>query len=125
MKYKTLMIIKAMVCLVLGIPILVVPKFFYGLFGVILDAAGVFPAWQYGASLIGNALLTWITRISRETRARRAIILGMTVYNGIGFVVTLIAVLSGVMNALGWGPVILYLFFTLGFGYFLLMPPSP
>ncbi len=122
MKFKTLMIIKAIVCLVLGVPILLVPKFFYGLFGADLDAAGVYPAWEYGASLLGNFLLTWFGRHVTDTKARRAITLGMTVYNGIGFVVTLIAVLSGTLNLLGWGPVLIYLFFALGFGYFLIKP---
>lgn len=125
MKFKTLMFIKAIVCLVLGVPILLVPKFFYGLFGVNLDAAGVYPAWEYGASLIGNFLLTWFGRYATDTNARHAIVLGMTVYNGIGFVVTLIAVLSGMLNFLGWGPVAIYLFFAIGFGYFLIKPPKP
>jgi hypothetical protein len=35
-------------------------------------------------------------------------------------VVSLIAVLAGVTNPLGWLVVVLYLFLTLGFGYFLL-----
>ena len=64
MKYKTLMVIKSLVCLAFAIPILFVPKFFYGLFGMTLDAAGIFPAWQYGASLLGNFLLTWFSMFS-------------------------------------------------------------
>jgi hypothetical protein len=42
------------------------------------------------------------------------------VYDAIGFVVTLLAVFSGVLNPLGWGIVVVYLFFTLGSGYLLL-----
>ncbi|MFN2304984.1 MAG: hypothetical protein ACK2TV_14735 [Anaerolineales bacterium] len=125
MKFKTLMIIKALVCLVLGIPILVFSKWFYGLFGLTLDAASIYPAQQYGASLIGNFLLTWFAQYAKETNARCSIIRGMTVYNAIGFVITLMAVLSGTLNVLGWGPVVIYLFFTLGFGYFWLKPPKP
>lgn len=37
MKFKTLMIIKAVVCLSLGIPILFFPEFLYGLFGYSLN----------------------------------------------------------------------------------------
>jgi hypothetical protein len=125
MKFKTLMIIKAAVCIVMGIPILVVPKFFYGIFGVTLDAAGVFPAWEYGASLMGNALLTWNARYAKESKGRRAIIKGMTVYNAIGCIVTVIAILNGTVNILGWGAAAIYLFFALGFGYFWLNPPTP
>jgi hypothetical protein len=125
MKFKTLMIIKAVVCIVLGIPILFVPKFFYGLFGVALTDAGVFPAWEYGASLMGNAMVTWYARYASESKGRRAIIKGMTVYNAIGFIVTVIAILNGTMNMLGWGAAAIYLFFALGFGYFWLKPPTP
>ncbi len=125
MKFKTLMIIKAVVCIGLGIPILIVPKFFYSLFGVSLDSAGVIPAWEYGASLMGNFFLTWFARKSEESIARRALIVGMTVYNTIGFVVMLIAVINGSANLLGWSAVALYLFFALGFGFFLIKPPKP
>jgi len=125
MKFRTLMIIKAAVCLVLGVPILLMTKFFYGIFGMELGPAGVFAAREYGASLLGNFLLTWFGRHVTDTKARRAITLGMTVYNGIGFIVTLITVLSGEMNILGWGPVLIYLFFALGFGYFLINPTKP
>jgi len=125
MKFKTLMIIKAVVCISLGIPILVVPKFFYSLFGMILPGNSIYPALEYGASLIGNFLLTWFARNAEESKARRAIILGMTVYNTIGFLVTLIFVIIGGMNYLGWGPVAIYLFFAIGFGYFLVKPPKP
>ncbi len=125
MKFKTLMTIKAIVCLVLGLPILLVPKFFYGLFGLELGAAGVYPAWEYGASLIGNFMLTWFSRYARDTKARKGLIMGMAAYNSIGFIVTLIALITGVMNLLGLLPVGIYLFFMLGFGYFLYNPPKP
>jgi hypothetical protein len=125
MKFKTLMLIKAIVCLALGIPVLLMPRFLYGLFGVNLDAAGVYPAWEYGASLIGNCLLTWFARYARESKGRRALIKGMTFYNGIGVIITLIAVLTGVMNLFGLGIIVIYLFFTLGFGYFWIKPPVP
>lgn len=120
MKFQTLMIIKAVVCLCLGVPILVVPVFTYFLFGASLDPAGVFAAREYGASLIGNLLLTWFARKAAESEARRAIILGLCVYDAIGFVITLIALLTGVLGPLGWFAAAIYLFFAIGFGYFLI-----
>jgi hypothetical protein len=120
MKLKTLLIIKAIVCLCLGIPILVVPNFVYSIFGATLAAGGVFAAREYGASMMGNLMLTWFARNSQESDARWAIVLALFVYDAIGFVVSLIAVLSGAINLLGWSVAILYLFLALGFGYFLL-----
>ena len=125
MKFKTLMIIKAIVCISLGLPILLVPKFFYGIFGVSLAAGGIFAAREYGASLIGNFLLTWIGRNAHDSDARRGIIWALTVYDAIGFVATLVFALSGVSNLLIWMPVGLYLVLAIGFGYFLVKPPQP
>ncbi len=125
MKFKTLMIIKAVVCISLGIPILIAPKFFYGLFGVALTAGGMFAAREYGASLMGNFLLTWIGRNAHESDARRGIIWSLCVYDAIGFVVTLLVVLAGEANFLGWLAAGLYLFLAIAYGYFLVKPPQP
>ena len=124
MKLKTLLIIKAIVCLCLGIAILVVPNFVYSIFGATLAAGGVFAAREYGASMMGNLMLTWFARNASESVARLAIIRALFVYDGIGFVVTLMALSAGILNSLGWLVVVVYLFFTLGFGYFLIVKPD-
>jgi len=125
MKLKTLLIIKAIVCLCLGVPILLVPNFIYSIFGATLTAGGVFAAREYGASMMGNLMLTWFARNSQESDARWAIILALFVYDAIGVIVTLVAILSGALNLLAWLVVALYLFLALGFGYFLLHERKP
>ena len=120
MKFQTLMIIKAVVCLCLGVPILLATVFTYSLFGASLNPGGVFAAREYGASLIGNLMIAWFARNASESDARRAIILGLCIYDAVGFVITLIAQLTGVLGPLGWFAVAIYLFFAIGFGYFLL-----
>jgi hypothetical protein len=125
MKLKTLLIIKAIVCLCFGIPILVVPNFIYSIFGATLAAGGVFAAREYGASMMGNLMLTWFARNSQESDSRCAIILALFVYDAIGVIVTLIAILSGALNPLAWLIVALYLLLALGFGYFLLLRRKP
>ncbi|MBM3127452.1 MAG: hypothetical protein FJ009_02310 [Chloroflexi bacterium] len=120
MKFQTLMIIKAVVCLVLGVPILLAPEFLYFLFGASLNPSGAFVARQYGASLIGNLMLTWIARNAIESEARSAITLGLCVYDAIGLVITLVAQFTGVLGPLGWFAALIYLFFAVGFGYFLM-----
>lgn len=125
MSFKLLMIIKAIVCLTLGAIILVIPEFLYSIFGTTLAAGGVFAAREYGASLFGNMLVTWFARKAPASEARKAIILGLCVYDAIGFIVTLIATIAGVLNPLGWLVVALYLFFAVAFGYFYMKPPKP
>ena len=117
-KFSTVMVIKAAVCLAFGVLLLAVPDALLSLLGVTTNAGGIFMAREYGAALIGNLLLTWFARNAGPSITLRAITLALFVYDLIGFVVALVATLSGVMNALGWFIVVVYLFFTLGFGYY-------
>lgn len=118
MRFSTLMATKAAVCLALGPLLIFVPGLFVSVFGVTLGAGGTMLAREYGAALIGTWLLTWYARKSVESDARRAIILALFVYDAIGFVVTSLAAIAGVLNPLGWSIPAIYLFFTIGFGYF-------
>lgn len=124
MSLKNLMIIKAVVCLGFGILLLAIPDTLLSIFGTTLGAGGMFTAREYGSSLFGNLFLCWFARNSEESDARKAIILGLFVYDLIAFVMTTITVIAGVLNPLGWSIVLVYLFFTLGFGYFLIKPPT-
>ncbi len=124
MKFKTMMIIKAVVCLVFGALILAAPAFTYSIFlGIQLDPAGVFAARQYGASLIGVLLITWFARSAEESQARWAITLALCVYDALGFVISLAGELMGLLSPMGWSIVALYLLLAIGFGYFLVKSP--
>jgi len=123
MNFKNLMVIKAIVCLAFGILLLAIPDQLLSIFGASLSAGGMFTAREYGAALFGNLFLCWFAKNAAESDARRAIIIALFVYDLIGFIVTAITVISGVLNPLGWLIVFVYLFFTLGFGYFLVKPP--
>jgi len=125
MKFKTLMIIKAIVCLGLGLPIVILPEFVYGIFGISLTAGGAFAAREYGAAMLGNLFITWMARHSVESKARRAIILGMFVYNAVALVASTLTFLMGDFNLIVWLITLIYLFFTIGFGYYAIKPPQP
>jgi hypothetical protein len=113
------MIIKAIVCVVFGIAMLIFPVALFSIFGADLGTGGIFPAREYGSALIGIFLLTWFARKVVEPATKTAIILALFVYDLLGLVVTLIAIIGGVLNSLGWLVAVVYLFFTLGFGYFM------
>ena len=117
MKFSTVMVIKAIVCLIFGFLLVFVPGALLSLLGITTGSGGLFIARLYGASLFGNLMLSWFARKEAQSGARRAIILDLFVYDTIGFVAALTAQLSGLMNPLGWFIVVVYLFFTLGFGY--------
>jgi hypothetical protein len=120
MKFKTLMVIKAVVCLGFGPLLLFVPGPLLTLLGSSFGPGAAITAREYGAALLGNLMLTWFARNAEVSVARRAIVLDLFVYDAIAFVAMLLIQLSGGLNLLGWGIVAIYLFFTLGFGYFLL-----
>lgn len=124
MTFKTLLLIKAVVCLTFGILLLFFPGFLLGVLGASLVAPGLFLGREYGANMIGTMTLMWLARDLGETRARQPILLYLLVYDAIGLVVTTINTLSGVLNVLGWGIVAVYLFITLGSAYLLLQSPK-
>lgn len=120
MSFQVLMIIKAVVCLGFGPLLLFFPDWLLTLLGSSFGPGAAITAREYGAALIGNLVLTWLARKAEDSVARRAIIWALFVYDAIAFVAMLVIQLQGGMNLLGWGVVAIYLFFTVGFGYFLL-----
>jgi len=119
MTFRTLLIAKAAVCLAFGLLLLLVPVALLSLLGAELGAAGTFTAREYGAALIGALFLMWFAKDVQASDARRAILLYLLVYDAIGVIITVPAVLSGVLNWLGWSIALVYLFFALGAGYVL------
>ena len=83
-----------------------------------MDPCGLFTARLFGTSPTGTLLLTWYAKEAEKSIARRAVILELFIYDAIGFIVTITIVFSGVLIWIGWGIVGVYLFFTVGFGYY-------
>lgn len=125
MSYKTLMIIKCLVCLCFGPLLLFFPRQLLSLLGVPFGLGAAIMAREYGSALMGNTLLTWLARSADPSSARKAIIIYLFVYDAIALIAISIMQLQGAMNLLGWGIVAVYLFFTLGFGYLLLKERQP
>ena len=120
MKLKSLMIIKSIVCLGFGPVLLLFPGQLLTILGSTFCAGASLTAREYGASLVGNMFLTWLARNADDSVARRAIVWQLFIYDVVALIATLVIQLSGGLNVLGWGIVFVYLFFTVGFGVFLL-----
>ena len=120
MTFRLLLIIKAVVCLVFGVYLLLAPASLLGLMGASLSGAGLFTAREYAAAMVGTVLLAWFAKGVVARDARGAILLHLLVYDAIGVVITVSVVVTGVLNALGWGIVAVYAFFTAGAAYLLL-----
>jgi hypothetical protein len=72
----------------------------------------------FGAELLGAGLITLFAMNTRELRSHRSLTLSFFIADGIGFIVALGGMLTGVMNGLGWLLVIIYLLLAAAFGYF-------
>ena len=120
MKFKTLMVTKAIVCLGFAPVLLFLPEQLLSLLGASFGSGAALTSREYGAALVGNLMLTWFARNAEVSVARRAIILDLFIYDVVALVATVVLQLSGDLNPLGWGIVFVYLFFSVGFGYQLL-----
>jgi hypothetical protein len=81
---------------------------------------------QYGGAwLIGLGLLTWFTRNEAESKAGRKIGLALLVAYLVALVVSVLGQFAGVLNLLGWMPVLIQLFFVVGLGYLLFANQHP
>ena len=118
MKLSVFLVITAVIACLFGLAFVFIPGPLLSLYGNTLSPGGLFVARLFGAALLGYAMLTWLARKAEQSEARKAIILSLFISEAIGFIVALIGQFSGVVNALGWSTVIIYLLLALGFGYF-------
>ena len=124
MKLSVLMTINALVAVVFGLAFVILPGQTASLYGVTADAQFRYLAQLFGSALVGFAILTWSARAAPASDARKAIVLALLVSDGLGFILALIGQLGGVVTAIGWSTVAIYLLLALGFGYFQFMAPS-
>ena len=120
MKLKTLFIANTVVSVPFGIGSVLAPHLFLSLFGATLGPAGAVMMQYGGAWLIGLGLLTWFTRDAAGSEAGRGIGWALLVAYLVAFVVSLRGQLAGTLNALGWMPVAIQVFFAVSLGYTLL-----
>jgi hypothetical protein len=123
MKLKALMVVKSVICLVFGVGFLAIPATVFGWYGMELDPAGTLIARLFGQAFVLIALLLWLARNTMEPGTQTAIAISVFVGDAIGTVVSVVAVSSGVTNALGWLTVALYAVLALGFGFFVVHRP--
>jgi hypothetical protein len=118
MKLNMFMAVVAVVAGLFGLGFVIVPEQLMSFYGAAPDVSANYMAQLLGAALLGFAVILWLCKDAEDSPVRKAILLGLFVAEGVGFVVALITQLGGGINALGWSTVIIYLLAALGFGYF-------
>lgn len=117
---KILIMVMAIMSLVWGIGFILIPKFFWSLYGIALDSQGIYMSRQLGTLFVMLGLILWFAKEDKGSVALHAIILGLFIGNTLGFILGLIGQLTIEISALGWVGVLSYLLLALGFGYILL-----
>ena len=120
MKLKNWMSAKAVICVVLGFGFILLPDTLLSFYAISAGPGGIFMTRLVGQAFLVIGLLLWLARNTTESTTQRAIALAVFVGDAAGFIIALMAMLSGTANVLGWSTVALYLVFALGFGYFLI-----
>ncbi|MBI4187983.1 MAG: hypothetical protein HY529_02130 [Chloroflexi bacterium] len=124
MKLSIFMAIGAVLALVFGLAFILVPTQTMLLYGITLEAGGQWLGRYLGSAFIGIAVLTWRARKAPQGDALSAVILGDLAVSVTGLIVAVLNKISGTGNALVWSTVAIYLFLTLGYGYFQFVKPK-
>ena len=125
MSYNLFMVAYSILTAVFGLGFVLIPGQILPIYGVEPNASLIFLANLFGAVLLSLALLAWLSRKFNDSEARRVIILALFIGEVLGFVLAFIGQINGILNALGWFIVLIYLLMTLGLAYFQFSKSSP
>ncbi len=119
---NALFLVYLIVEVIFGIGFLLVPGQMMSPMGVTLDVTSVTFARLFGSLIISIPVLLFFVRKSASTDFRRGVVYCAFTYLLLSTIILLITQLKGLMNAMGWGIVILHFVLMLWFGYYLLKP---
>ncbi|RJP55953.1 MAG: hypothetical protein C4557_00515 [Anaerolineaceae bacterium] len=118
MKLQNLYLLNAALALIFSLGLLFMTPTMLTLFGF-NDTAGTRLLAQFiGVELAVGGMVTLLARDVADPKTRSAINYSNLIACVLGFVIALNGTLTGVMNALGYLPVVIYAVLALGFGYF-------
>jgi hypothetical protein len=118
MTLQNVFLINSVISVFFSLALLLMPSAILELFSLPGSPADKLLIQFFGAQLLAAGLLTLFAINTKELRSQRSITLAYFIADGIGFIVALGGMLTGVMNALGWIIAVVYLLLALGFGYF-------
>jgi len=117
MTYRTVATVSAIISVVYGLAALVVPNALGSLFGITYDTAAVYAGRLLGGSYIGYAIANFLTKDTADPVTRRAVAAANAFAWAVGFVISTLAQLQGLANAIGWSTVVLSLAFTVAWAW--------
>jgi hypothetical protein len=119
-KLKVFFVLNAVVLGASALTCLLFPDKVLSIYGVEPNPASSFMGLYGALGSIAIVTITWFARNVEDQKAQRAIILALTITYLIGIIISISGIISGVMTK-GWPVVGIYLFFALGYAYFLFL----
>jgi len=115
MKMRTLFLINAVVQFLFGLGFLLTPGLTLGVFGAGTDSIGTTLTRVAGGLIISLGIISWVGK-DLDTDVQTAIAWGSVFFAHLqAGIFTLISVLNGSFNALGWLAVVMDAFFVVAF----------
>ena len=124
MNLKSFFVITAVLGLALGLGFFCTPELMMSTFGISAGEAHQHTARNFGSAVIALAVISWMARDATDSRARRAIILGLFTYFVFGSISIISFQLQGNANIYGWFIIVLHVILAFAFGYSLLVNRS-
>jgi len=116
-KLKRFLALAAIITIINGISYSLFPNALLPTYGL-EPAPGVALGFRFfGSALLTFGLIMWFVRESHDWTAVRGVLIGASVGNIVGVVISLWATLGGVINRMGWLFVVTYAVLLLGYLY--------
>jgi hypothetical protein len=119
MKLSTFISIHAVLLFIFGLGFLLFPSWLLSVYGTSTNSTGLLTARVFGIGNIQLSIIMWVSRNDIASSLLNTLLILLFIGNVLAFILALNAQVSGVFNGPGWTNVILYLFFGIGYGYFL------
>jgi len=118
-KLSTLFIINAAFALLGALGLLFMPDQLMASYGSTLTESGIFLSQIMGTILLGIAVISYLAKDIKDKIALNALLTGFIIAHAGGFIISLLAASSGVLNQMAAVDIFIHGVFAAGFGYFL------
>jgi hypothetical protein len=119
MNLKMFLMIAAAIAVFYGIAFLLIPNFVMTFYGITTSAPAILMSRFFGVALLSLGLVTWFLTVTSDWTALRGLLLGSSIGNATGVLVSAWGTVTGIMNAIGWSAVLIYLVLFAGCVYYL------
>ena len=117
MTSRSLLTITAVVAVLYGLGFVLIPDAINAIYGVPSDPHTALYTRFFGSALLGFGVINWFAKDFRSWEAIRGVLIGIVVTTGIGGLIAVFAVVTGLSNAMTWTSVLVYALLFVGAVY--------